>query len=87
MITNPMWNQDWFTDKDYDADELGRFPAGAGFPGKQSADWGTFEVGGQTLILPDEPMQVTAYGHGGSTRYCARSSSGSPTVVCRFRSG
>nr|WP_256478736.1 N-6 DNA methylase [Chroococcidiopsis sp. CCMEE 29] len=25
---------------DYDGDELGRFPKGAGFPGKQSADWG-----------------------------------------------
>jgi type I restriction enzyme M protein len=37
---NPMWNQDWFTEKDYDADEWGRFPKGAGFPGKQSADWG-----------------------------------------------
>ena len=35
-----MWNQDWFSEKDYDADELGRFPKGAGFPGKQSADWG-----------------------------------------------
>jgi type I restriction enzyme M protein len=40
VIANPMWNQDWFTEKDYDADELGRFPKGAGFPGKQSADWG-----------------------------------------------
>jgi type I restriction enzyme M protein len=40
VVANPMWNQDWFTDKDYDADELGRFPQGAGFPGKQSADWG-----------------------------------------------
>jgi type I restriction enzyme M protein len=39
-VANPMWNQDWFTEKDYDADELGRFPKGAGFPGKQSADWG-----------------------------------------------
>ncbi len=39
-VANPMWNQDWFSDKDYDADELGRFPKGAGFPGKQSADWG-----------------------------------------------
>ena len=35
-----MWNQDWFTEADYDADELDRFPAGAGFPGKSSADWG-----------------------------------------------
>jgi len=40
VVANPMWNQDWFTEKDYDADEWGRFPKGAGFPGKQSADWG-----------------------------------------------
>ena len=40
VVANPMWNQDWFTEKDYDADEYGRFPKGAGFPGKQSADWG-----------------------------------------------
>jgi len=39
-IANPMWNQDWFTEADYDADELDRFPAEAGFPGKSSADWG-----------------------------------------------
>ncbi len=38
VVANPMWNQDWFTEKDYDADELGRFPCG--FPGKSSADWG-----------------------------------------------
>ena len=37
---NAMWNQDWFTEADYDNDELDRFPAGAGFPGKSSADWG-----------------------------------------------
>lgn len=40
VVANPMWNQDWFTEKDYDADEYGRFPKGAGFPGKSSADWG-----------------------------------------------
>ena len=39
VIANPMWSQDWFTEKDYDADELGRFPKGAGFPGR-NADWG-----------------------------------------------
>ncbi len=38
VVANPMWNQDWFTEADYDADELDRFPAGAGFPGKSSAD-------------------------------------------------
>jgi type I restriction enzyme M protein len=40
VVANPMWNQDWFAEKDYDADEFDRFPKGAGFPGKQSADWG-----------------------------------------------
>ena len=40
VVANPMWNQNWFTEADYDNDELGRFPAGAGFPGKSSADWG-----------------------------------------------
>jgi type I restriction enzyme M protein len=40
VVANPMWNQDLFTEKDYDADEYGRFPKGAGFPGKSSADWG-----------------------------------------------
>lgn len=40
VVANPMWNQDWFTETDYDSDELDRFPAGGGFPGKSSADWG-----------------------------------------------
>jgi len=40
VIANPMWNQNWFTEADYDNDELDRFPTGAGFPGKSSADWG-----------------------------------------------
>ena len=38
VVANPMWNQDWFTEVDYDNDELDRFPLG--FPGKSSADWG-----------------------------------------------
>ncbi len=38
-----MWNQDWWTEKDYDADELDRFPKGAGFPGRK-ADWGWAQV-------------------------------------------
>jgi type I restriction enzyme M protein len=40
VVSNPMWMQDWFKEKDYDADEWGRFPQGAGFPGAHSADWG-----------------------------------------------
>ncbi len=40
VVANPMWNQGEYTEADYDNDELDRFPAGAGFPGKSSADWG-----------------------------------------------
>jgi len=39
VVANPMWNQDWFKEKDYDVDELSRFPKDAGFPGNK-ADWG-----------------------------------------------
>lgn len=39
VVANPMWNQSEFTENDYDADELDRFPKGAGFPGNR-ADWG-----------------------------------------------
>jgi len=40
VVANPMWNQGEYAESDYDNDELDRFPAGAGFPGKSSADWG-----------------------------------------------
>jgi type I restriction enzyme M protein len=43
VVANPMWNQDWFTEADYDADELDRFPLGAGYPGGK-ADWGWMQV-------------------------------------------
>jgi len=39
VVTNPMWNQSMFEEKDYDADPFGRFPKEAGFPGNK-ADWG-----------------------------------------------
>lgn len=39
VVANPMWNQNWFTEKDYNNDELDRFPKGAGYPGGK-ADWG-----------------------------------------------
>ena len=45
VVANRIWNQDWFTEADDDADELGRFPAGAGFPGKSSADRGWVQHG------------------------------------------
>ena len=39
VVANPMWNQSEFKEKDYDADDLNRFPKGAGYPGGK-ADWG-----------------------------------------------
>ena len=39
VVANPMWNQTEFKEKDYDTDELDRFPKGAGYPGGK-ADWG-----------------------------------------------
>jgi len=38
VVANPMWNQDTFTEQDYEKDELDRFKAG--IPPKSSADWG-----------------------------------------------
>lgn len=39
VVANPMWNQSEFSERDYDADELNRFPREAGYPGN-NADWG-----------------------------------------------
>jgi type I restriction enzyme M protein len=43
VIANPMWNQDWWKETDYDNDELDRFPKGAGFSGRE-ADWGWAQI-------------------------------------------
>jgi type I restriction enzyme M protein len=43
VVANPMWNQDWWKEGDYDADELDRFPKGAGYPGGK-ADWGWVQI-------------------------------------------
>jgi type I restriction enzyme M protein len=43
VVANPMWNQDWWKEADYDADEFDRFPKGAGFPGRK-ADWGWVQI-------------------------------------------
>jgi type I restriction enzyme M protein len=44
VVANPMWNQDWWKEADYDVDEFDRFPKGAGFPGASSADWGWVQI-------------------------------------------
>jgi len=43
VVANPMWNQDWWKEADYDADEFNRFPNGAGYPGGK-ADWGWAQI-------------------------------------------
>jgi type I restriction enzyme M protein len=43
VVANPMWNQDWWKEADYDADEFGRFPKDAGYPGG-NADWGWVQI-------------------------------------------
>ena len=38
IVANPMWNQDWFSEQDYDADTFNRFIYG--IPPESTADWG-----------------------------------------------
>jgi type I restriction enzyme M protein len=72
VVANPMWNQDWFTEADYDADELDRFPGGAGFPGKSSADWGwvqhmhaSLNDGGRAAVVLDTGAASRGSGNAG----------------------
>ncbi len=75
VIANPMWNQDWFTEADYDADELDRFPAGAGFPGKSSADWGwvqhmhaSLNATGRAAVVLDTGAASRGSGNAGTNK-------------------
>lgn len=59
VVANPMWNQTEFKEKDYDGDELDRFPRGAGCPGGK-ADWGwmqhilaSLNPGGRAAVVLD----------------------------------
>jgi type I restriction enzyme M protein len=70
-----MWNQDWFTEADYDADELERFPAGAGFPGKSSADWGwvqhmhaSLNANGRAAVVLDTGAASRGSGNAGTNK-------------------
>jgi type I restriction enzyme M protein len=74
VIANPMWNQDWFTEQDYDADELDRFPQGAGYPGRK-ADWGWVQVmlatlneRGRAAIVLDTGSASRGSGSAGTNR-------------------
>ena len=75
VIANPMWNQDWFTETDYDNDELDRFPAGAGFPGKSSADWGwvqhmhaSLSAKGRAAVVLDTATASRGSGNAGTNK-------------------
>ena len=66
VVANPMWNQDWFLEADYDNDELDRFPTGAGFPGKSSADWGWVQH--MTASLNDKGRAAVVLDTGAASR-------------------
>lgn len=75
VVANPMWNQNWFTEADYDADELERFPAGAGFPGKSSADWGwvqhmhaSLNASGRAAVVLDTGAASRGSGNAGTNK-------------------
>ena len=75
VVANPMWNQDWFTEADYDNDELDRFPAGAGFPGKSSADWGwvqhmqaSLNAKGRAAVVLDTGAASRGSGNAGTSK-------------------
>ncbi|MEI6568529.1 MAG: N-6 DNA methylase, partial [Verrucomicrobiota bacterium] len=75
IVANPMWNQDWFTEADYDSDELERFPSGAGFPGKSSADWGwvqhihaSLNETGRAAIILDTGAASRGSGNAGTNK-------------------
>ena len=66
VVANPMWNQNWYTEADYDSDELDRFPAGAGFPGKAYADWGWIQH--MHASLNDKGRAAVVLGTGAASR-------------------
>ena len=75
VVANPMWNQDWFTEADYDSDEFDRFPPGAGFPGKSSADWGwvqhmhaSLNASGRAAVVLDTGAASRGSGNAGTNK-------------------
>jgi type I restriction enzyme M protein len=75
VVANPMWNQNWFAEADYDNDELDRFPAGAGFPGKSSADWGwvqhmhaSLNAKGRAAVVLDTGAASRGSGNAGTNK-------------------
>ncbi len=75
VVANPMWNQKEFSEADYDADEFDRFLAGAGFPGKSSADWGwvqhiyaSLNENGRAAVVLDTGAASRGSGNAGTNK-------------------
>lgn len=75
VVANPMWNQGVYAESDYDNDELNRFPAGAGFPGKSSADWGwvqhihaSLNAAGRAAVVLDTGAASRGSGNAGANK-------------------
>ena len=79
VVANPMWNQNWYTETDYENDEFDRFHAG--FPGKSSADWGWLQhihaslkpksgnqQGGRAAIVLDTGTASRGSGNAGTNK-------------------
>ena len=74
VVANPMWNQTEFKEKDYDADELDRFPKGAGYSGGK-ADWGwvqhilaSLKPNGRAAVVLDTGAASRGSGNAGTNK-------------------
>ncbi len=72
VAANPMWNQKGFTEADYDADELNRFPCG--YAGEK-ADWGwvqhihaSLNNKGRAAVVLDTGAASRGSGNAGTTK-------------------
>jgi type I restriction enzyme M protein len=73
IVANPMWNQDWFTEDDYEADSFGRFHYGT--PPASTADWGwiqhmlaSIQDGGRIAVVLDTAAVSRGSGAKGKNR-------------------
>ena len=74
-LYNPSVVQQRARSTDYDNDELDRFPAGAGFPGKSSADWGwvqhmhaSLSATGRAAVVLDTGAASRGSGNAGTNK-------------------
>src|SRR6202795_2859371 len=80
-VANPLWNKSEFTEKDYDAHELDRFPKGAGFPGNK-ADWGWVQH--ITASLNDKGRAAVVLDTGAASRGSGNANSNKERDVRRW---